>query len=526
MAVSIAAAILHEMATDTVESAYPGGYTLRRNPRMATMDTRTARVALALMVWIIAGWTMAGANDSAPKASTIDAIFQDLSKPGSPGCALGVYRDSANVYAKGYGLANVEENVAISPQTVFDVGSMSKQFTAMSILLLQKKGKLSLSDDIRKYIPELPDYGHRITILNLLNHTSGLRDYLSLMELAGVNTDSVTTDEDALALIARQKSLNFAPGSEWLYSNTGFFLLSVIVKRVSGETLRDFATNSIFRPVGMTHTEYRQDHTSLIANRALAYDPKPDKNGYVLDISYFEQTGDGAVHTSVEDLARWDENFYTAGVGGADVIRDLQQTAVLSDGKAVTYAKGLVVSEYRGLRTVSHSGSWGGYRGQLLRFPDQHFSVACLCNVGNANPSKRVVQVADLYLAGVMKKPGQPADAEGQSDEDVPKSKALFTVPHSQLEQFPGDYWSEELGVTYRLALAGDSLKLAAMLDSSGLPRFSNFASPGLQLSKIDEFTLGSEGSTLIFQRDLNSHVTGFIVNAEGSTGIRFVRRK
>jgi CubicO group peptidase (beta-lactamase class C family) len=493
---------------------------------MATMDTRTARGAFALMIWILAGWAVARANDSAPKATAIDAIFQDLTRPGSPGCALGIYRDGAVVYAKGYGLANVEENVAISPQTVFDVASMSKQFTATSILLLQKEGKLSLSDDIRKYIPELPDYGHSITILNLLNHISGLRDYLSLMELAGINTDSVTTDEDALALITRQKALNFAPGSEWLYSNTGYFLLSVIVKRVSGETLRDFAAYNIFRPVGMTHTEYRQDHSALIANRALAYDLKPEKNGYVLDISYFEQTGDGAVHTSVEDLARWDENFYTARVGGADVIRDLQQTAVLTNGKALTYAKGLVVSGYRGLRTVSHSGSWGGYRGQLLRFPDQHFSVACLCNVGTANPSKRVAQVADLYLAGVIKEPRQATDAEDQNDENIPKSKAPFTVPRPQLEQFPGDYWSEELGVTYRVALSGDSLRLIAVLDSSGLPRVSDFASPGLQPSKKDEFTLGSEGSTLVFQRDSNSQVTGFIVNAEGSNGIRFVRRK
>jgi CubicO group peptidase (beta-lactamase class C family) len=490
------------------------------------MDTRTGRRALALIMWMFPGWAVARANDSTPKATAIDAIFQDLTKPGSPGCALGIYRDGAIIYAKGYGLANVEENVAITPHTVFDVASMSKQFTAASILLLQKEGKLSLSDDIRKYIPELPDYGHSITILNLLNHTSGLRDYLSLMELQGINTDSVTTAEDALALIVRQKSLNFSTGSEWMYSNTGFFLLSVIVKRVSGETLRDFAADNIFRPVGMTHTEYRQDHTALIAYRALAYDPRPDKSGYVLDISYFEQTGDGAVHTSVEDLARWDENFYTAGVGGADIVRDLQQTAVLTNGKVLTYAKGLVVSEYRGLRTVSHSGSWGGYRGQLLRFPDQHFSVACLCNVGNANPSKRSTQVADLYLAGVMKKPRKATEAEDQNDEDVPKSKVPVTAPREQWEKFPGDYWSEELGVTYRLALSGDNLRLVGVLDSSGLPRFTNFTSAALEPSKKDEFALGSEGSTLIFQRDSSSQVTGFIVNAEGSIGVGFIRRK
>jgi CubicO group peptidase (beta-lactamase class C family) len=486
------------------------------------MNTCTARGAFALMVCLVAGSTGARSNDSAPNPSTIDVIFQDLSKPGSPGCALGVYRNAAIVYAKGYGLANIEENVSISPQTVFDVGSMSKQFTAASILLLQKQGKLSISDDIRKYIPEIPDYGHTITILNLLNHTSGLRDYLSLMELAGINTDSVTTDEDALAFIVRQKSSNFAPGDEWLYSNTGFFLLSVIVKRVSGETLRDFAASNIFRPVGMTHTEYRQDHTSLVANRALAYDPNADKNGYVLDISYFEQTGDGAVHTSVEDLARWDENFYTAQVGGADLIKELQQTATLNNGKALTYAKGLVVSEYRGLRTVSHSGSWGGYRGHLVRFPNQHFSVACLCNLGTANPSKRALRVADIYLADQMKKPAQSTDVEG---EETPKSKVPFSISRAQSDQFSGDYWSEELGVVYRLALTGDSLILKAILDASGLPRANNSSSSLLQASKPDEFNLGNEGATLVFQRDSNSRVTGFLVKAEGANGISFVRR-
>jgi CubicO group peptidase (beta-lactamase class C family) len=487
------------------------------------MNTCTARGAFALMVCLIAGSAGARLNDSAPNPSTIDAIFQDLTKPGSPGCALGVYRDGAVIYAKGYGLANIEENVAISPQTVFDVASMSKQFTAASILLLQKQGKLAISDDIRKYIPEIPNYGHTITILNLLNHTSGLRDYLSLMELAGTNTDSVTTDEDALAFIVRQKSLNFAPGDEWLYSNTGFFLLSVIVKRVSGETLRTFAANNIFRPLGMTHTEYRQDHTSLVANRAPAYDLNANKNGYVLDVSYFEQTGDGAVHTSVEDLARWDENFYTAHVGGAELIKELQQTATLNNGKALTYAKGLVVSEYRGLRTVSHSGSWGGYRGQLVRFPNQHFSVACLCNLGTANPSKRTLRVADIYLADLMKTPTQPTDVEG--DEETPKSKVPFSISRAQLDQFSGEYWSEELGVVYRLASTGDGLKPKAILDSSGLPRANNWSTSQLQASKPDEFTLGSEGATLVFRRDSNSRVTGFLVNAEGANGISFVRR-
>src|SRR6267142_1486313 len=238
-----------------------------------------------------------GSRADEKKTAALDEVFADLTKPGSPGCALGVYRDGKIIYANGYGLANLEENVAITPQSVFDIGSTSKQFSAASILLLEKQGKLSVNDDVQKYIPELPDYGQKITILHLLNHTSGLRDYLTLMELAGINTDSVTTDEDALQMILRQKALNFATGSEWLYSNTGFFLLSVVVKRVSGKTLREFAAENIFAPLAMTHSQYRDDHTSLIPNRAMAYEAKEKGGGYSLNVSYFEQTGDGAVHT-------------------------------------------------------------------------------------------------------------------------------------------------------------------------------------------------------------------------------------
>src|SRR5215475_6891648 len=257
-----------------------------------------------------AGFVLAndGANQNAAAKSNgnqqkleaaVDEVFQDLTTAGSPGCALGVYRDGRMLYSKGYGLANIEGNVPISPKSVFDIGSTSKQFSATSILLLEKAGKLSVEDDIHKYIPELPDYGKKITILNLLNHTSGLRDYLALFDIAGVNGDSVTTDEDALALITRQKGLNFAPGSEYLYSNTGFFLMSIIVERVSGKTLRDFAAENIFTPLQMTHTQFRNNHRLLVPERAMAYDENEKKDGYTLDVSYFEQTGDGAVHTSV-----------------------------------------------------------------------------------------------------------------------------------------------------------------------------------------------------------------------------------
>src|SRR5713101_714251 len=407
---------------------------------------------------LVFGNSLAAAGNTAEEKKTVavDEIFEDLTKAGSPGCALGVYRDGKMVYAKGYGLANLEQNVPITPQSVFDIGSTSKQFTASSILLLEKQGKLSINDDVRKYIPELPHYGQNVTILHLLNHTSGLRDYLTLMDLAGIHIDGVTTDEDALQIISRQKALNFAPGNDWLYSNTGFFLLSVIVKRVSGKTLREFAGENIFTPLAMTHTQFRDDHTSLIANRAMAYDAKEKAPGYRLNVSYFEQTGDGAVHTSVEDLLKWDENFYSGKVGGKDFLDEIQEPGKLNNGKTLDYAKGLFGGKYRGLRFVDHGGSWGGYRAQLLRFPEQHFSVACLCNLANANPEKRAHEVADIFLAEEMKEPKPAREADFEKREKKP----TVVLAAEKLSAYSGHFRSEELLATYTIGIQDGKLML------------------------------------------------------------------
>ena len=466
---------------------------------------------------------IAGPRDEKSVTAAVDEVFADLTRPGSPGCALAVYRDSKIIYSKGYGLANVEEDVPITPQAVFDIGSTSKQFTATSILLLQKQRKLSVNDDIRKYIPELPDYGQKITILHLLNHTSGLRDYLTLMELAGIHIDSVTTDEDALALITRQKALNFAPGSDWLYSNTGFFLLSTIVKRVSGKTLREFAAENIFTPLNMTHTQYRDDHASLVTNRAMAYEQNEKKDAYTLDVSYFEQTGDGAVHTSVEDLLQWDNNFYDPKVGGKDFLAELQERGKLNNGKTLDYAKGLFIQNYRGLAAVSHGGAWGGYRAELLRFPEQHFSVACLCNVGNAAPTRRAHQVADIYLGSLMK----PKEARKQSEEEAAeRDKKEVPVPSHELQTYAGEYWSEELGATYRLGVIDGKITILGVLDGSATPRVNNFKTDALKPTGSGEFQVGKSGVTLHFQSSSQGSPAVFTLDAGRTKGLLFSRTK
>ena len=392
----------------------------------------------------------AQASGSTP-GQRLDAVFADYNHSDSPGCAVGVYRNGDVLEARGYGMADLEQGVAIGPRTVFDIGSTSKQFTAASIALLAQDGELSLDDDVRQFVPELPAYGHTITIRHLLNHTSGLRDYIELMLLAGVDIDDVTGGDEALAIIARQRQLNFAPGTEWLYSNSGYFLASVIVERVSGKTLPDFAAARIFEPLGMRHTLYRDDYTLVIPQRASAYAPLPG-GGYAIDMSNWQQVGDGAVFTTVEDLLRWDRNFYEPRVGGERLLHDLLTAGVLDDGETLDYALGLFHGEHRGLPTVSHGGSWGGYRAELLRFPDQRFSVAVLCNVARSNPSGLARQVADIYLEERL----------GPAPEGSAPESAGIELPETALRKLAGTYQDTENGAVQVLELADGALQLQA----------------------------------------------------------------
>ena len=471
------------------------------------------RVLAAAIAWTLLAFAPAAAQRTTTSADTsvrarVDGIFAQWDRTDSPGCALGVYRDGSIEYARGYGMANLELGVALSPQSVFDIGSTSKQFTAMSVMLLERDGKLSLDDDIRTYIPELPDYGKTITIRHILTHTSGIRDYLSLWALAGVDDADLTTDQDALDLLARQRELNFAPGEQWLYSNSGFFLASVIVQRVSGKTLAQFAAERIFTPLGMTHTRFNDDHMAVIPNRATGYAPRERTAGWATAMSNFEQTGDGGVQTSIEDMQRWDENFYTGNVGGAETIAAMQKTATLNDGKKQTYALGLMVDTYRGLHTVSHGGAWAGYRAELLRFPEQHFSVACLCNLARTNPSQLARRVAELYLADKMT-PAAEASLVAAGRLGAGAATGGWAPTTTELARYAGRYESAELEATYRLSV-----------DNGRLILHRRRSEPVTLLpTSIDTFA--AEGISYRFVRE-KGRVTGFLVDAGRTKNLRF----
>jgi CubicO group peptidase (beta-lactamase class C family) len=298
----------------------------------------------------------------------VDSLFSEWDKPDSPGCAIAVVRDGAVIYSRGYGMADLDHAIPISAHSVFDIASTSKQFTAVCVALLARQGKLSLDDQIQKYLPEIRQYEQPITIRHLIHHTSGLRDYIALMELAGWRFENDYSDDELIGLITRQGELNFQPGDEYLYCNTGYLLLAEIIKRVSGVSLRAFADEAIFAPLGMKATHFHDDFGEIVTNRAVGYSPE-DGGGYRIDMSLFDVVGDGGVYTTVEDLCLWDANFYHNVVGGCgqDLIEEITTPGRLNSGAALDYAFGLRVKPYRGLGSLSHSGRWVGYRSEMIR---------------------------------------------------------------------------------------------------------------------------------------------------------------
>ncbi len=327
----------------------------------------------------------------------VDAIFDTYNKVNSPGCALAILKDGKIIYEKGYGISNLEYDIPINPSSIFHVASLSKQFTAAAIIRLSLEGKLTLNDDIRKYIPEVPDFGHTITFNHLLHHTSGLRDQWELQGFAGWRNDDLITEKDILEMLARQKSLNFLPGDEENYCNTGYTLLGIAVKRISGVSLREYADSVFFKPLGMANTHFHSDHTEITPNRTSAY--KKDQNQkWKISIPVFDTYGATSLFTTVEDLAKWDENFNTKKLGGNNFINAMLATGVLNSNTPQTYASGLYTESYKGYKTVLHSGSDAGYRSIFIRFPDEHFSVILLANLANIRVKSLSLKVADVFL--------------------------------------------------------------------------------------------------------------------------------
>ena len=396
------------------------------------------------------------AKAEAVPSEKIDAIFSDWGTGEVPGAALGVIKDGQFVYKTGYGMANLEYGIANTPTSVFRIASTSKQFTAASIIHLAVSNKLSLDDSLHHFFPDFPDYAKDITVRQLLNHTSGIRDYLTLTYLAGYADNDHFTNDDVMKLLIQQQELNFAPGEQFNYSNSGYWLLGQIVEEVSGMTLRDYADKHLFKPLGMTNTHFHDDHTHIVKNRASGY--SQDDNGkFKISMTTLDMVGDGGIYSTIEDMKKWDDSFYQSDVLPEQFWPLMLATGQLNDGEQITYASGLVVSEYKGQQVISHGGAFVGYRAQFIRFPDHKLSVILFANRADANPTAKAYAVADLFL-DAPEAPESTAKAQTAPAPKAESAPASVTLSEEALKQWVGDYWFEEDGISRRIDVADGNL--------------------------------------------------------------------
>ena len=380
--------------------------------------------------------------DSGPVATTpegrVRQLFLPWDRDGSPGASIAITRDGELVFADGFGEAQVEYGIPISSQTVFHVASVSKQFAGFAIAMLVDQGRISLDDDIREYLPEIPDFGETITIRHLVHHTSGLRDQWNLLSLAGWRMDDVITRDQVLRVMSRQQELNFSPGEEMVYCNTGFTLLGVIVTRVTGTPFPEWMSENVFGPLGMTRTHFHEDHERIVPDRAYSY-REDQEAGLKNAVLSYANVGATSLFTTSEDLARWLVNLDEGAVGGEDVLRLMHDTrAVLNNGDTLGYAMGLSIGEHRGLRTVGHSGGDAGFRSYAVRFPDQGLTVNVLSNLGSFSPSDLAFGAAGIYLESEMAEAEGEEEAATEEGEETPGE--AVELDRETLQRYAGDY--------------------------------------------------------------------------------------
>lgn len=364
----------------------------------------------------------------------VDELFAVWDNNYSPGAAVAIVKDGKIIYEKGYGIANLEYDIPITPASVFHIASVSKQFTVFSILLLEQQGKLSLDDDIRKYVPEVPDFGKTITLRHLASHTSGLRDQWELLNYAGWRPDDVITKDQIMKIISQQKELNFNPGEEYMYCNTGFTLLAEVVARVSKQTFAQFTKQNIFDPLQMNSTLFYDDHELNVKNRVYSY--YSTGTGYKKSNLNYANVGATSLFTTVEDLSKWATNFATLKVGNQSIVDTMNTEAVLNNGQKFGGALGQFVGKYKGLNEIQHGGADAGYRSYLTRFPDQKVSIIVFSNLAEFNPGKIAHDIADIYLTDVIEKP----KTDVVKTPEPAKSATAIIVNKAILDSYVGKY--------------------------------------------------------------------------------------
>jgi CubicO group peptidase (beta-lactamase class C family) len=450
-----------------------------------------------------------------PAFQAIDTIFAPWNTTETPGVALAVLQDDTIVYKRGYGMANLEYALPITTQSIFHIASISKHFTVYAILQLAREGKLSLTDDIRTYLPEMPVYSAPIEIQHLIHHTSGLRDQWDLLKLAGWRDDDLKTNADAWHLAQRQKELNFLPGDQHLYCNTGYTLMTLIVERLTGKSLRAYTNEIIFKPLDMKSTHFHDDHTEIVPGRAFAYQPRKD-GGYFNSIPVYDTVGATSLFTTVEDFARW--NFYLGGLRNKqdELFEEMQRPGKLNSGEEIPYGGGLSMGNYRGLPFIGHSGSDAGYRSDFLWFPEQCFSVIILGNSSELNTRTLSLQVADIWLEQTftrMAPEEQSKTTENQgTGAEQPETDVALTA--EQRSEYVGTYYSDELLITYNISLDEKQL----VFNNYKLQEAIRLASP-----RDDKVAIGDLAGE--FERDDNGQVVRLFISTHRTQRVAFVKQ-
>jgi CubicO group peptidase (beta-lactamase class C family) len=410
---------------------------------------RFTKVLGALVIALSLNQSVIYAQDSTEIEGQIDQLFEDWSRPNTPGAAVSVIKDGQVVYTKGFGSANLEYNIPITPKTIFHAASLSKQFTAFAILLLEEDGKLSLDDDVRKYIPEVPDFGKTITLKNLANHSSGLRDQWRLLEMAGWRMDDVITSESIFQLIESQNALNFTTGAQNMYSNTGYTLLAEVVARVSGKSFPEFTKERIFKPLGMLNTQFYDDCEKIVVNRAYSYHSADSV--YKKSNLNFSTVGPTSLFVTVEDFALWAMNFENPKVGNAAIIKTLNTRPPLNNGPSAGYALGQIRGFYQGIEVFVHSGSDAGFRAYFVRVPAHNLAVVVLGNLSSMTPIIQAFGIVNLFVSDSFKE----LDAIPIFEPDESK---IISLESAALKKFEGDYFEPLEGYSRKINIKNDTL--------------------------------------------------------------------
>ena len=438
----------------------------------------------------------------------IAEIVNDWDQKDSPGCSIAVIKNGTLIYSGGFGMANLDHSIPNGPDTVFRIASVSKHITAACMLLLQDEGHITLDSDIRKWMPEIPEYEKPITIRHLLHHTSGLRDYTSLMPLMEIGEEDLFTPEQTIELIARQKNLNFTPGEKSSYCNSGYFLLSVICQRASGQTLRQFADQKIFSPLGMKSSHYHDNHLEVTPGRATGYAPAGDGK-YRIHGTVLDHVGDGGVYTTVKELAIW-VNALAERRLGANLLERLQQRFTLNDGEIIDYRLGVVDSYWRGHRVLEHGGAWVGFRSKIVAFPDQGVVIICLANCSRFNPSRVCSQIAELVVDGL----GEQKPSNRQRPDRRRGGNGEAPVDGWKAESVVGHYHSTELDVTWQLVADDSTASLIGVGDTK------------IPLAPVEgDVLIADWWLKLHLKRNDEGAVTGFDIESGGMSHIRFERQ-